>query len=353
MKKMNPGFFQNVFSMKTGPTSDIPLAPEHGGPILCMDNNNDIVVTGSTDHGLRVYNLSNGQQTKQLYTKQYGHTEWVTTCQILPSRRIVSGGMDSNICVWEASGVRCTYIKDHTGSISKIVADETGVFLSASYDSSIRIYKDGSNACLGLLCGVHKGPVTELAWKSSLCVSGGRDGLVALWDINSEKCVMSAKLHMGQISNIKLHSDANNSNLIITTGINDGVINVIDMRTNKKVFFKRLHRAAINYLGTNQDNLLITGSADKTIKIFDMANNFDQIGELKSADAVFSGDVFGNFLAAGCGDGNLLGYNLDTMECLWGYGCEKQGGIKVVKILPQKKRILTGGDSGQGLELVF
>ena len=41
------------------------------------------------------------------------------------------------------------------------------------------------------------------------------------------------------------------------------------------------------------------------------------------------------------------------MECLWGYGCEKQGGIKCVKFVPEKMKILTGGDTGQGLELVF
>ena len=158
---------------------------------------------------------------------------------------------------------------------------------------------------------------------------------------------------MGQISNIKLHSDNNATNLIITTGINDGIINVIDMKSNKKVFSKQLHRAAINYVGTNDSNLLITGSADKTIKIFDMLNGFAQIGELKSADAVFCGDVYGNILAVGCGDGNLLAYNLDTMECLYGFGCEEKGGVKIVKFVPEKKRILTGGDSGKGLELVF
>ena len=175
-----------TFDSDQGPKGDIPLTPEHGGPILCMDNTKDIVVTGSTDHGLRVYNLSDGKQTKQLYTKKYGHSEWVTTVQILPNRKIVSGGMDSNICLWDASGVRCQTFTEHTGSISKIVADKkSGVYLSCSYDSSIRVWNESASSSLACLSGVHKGPVTDINWQSSLCVSAGRDGLIAVGTPNS------------------------------------------------------------------------------------------------------------------------------------------------------------------------
>src|SRR5690606_67328 len=115
----------------------IPLAPEHGGPVLCMDVQNDIVVTGSTDHGLRVYSLMTGKQMKELYSKTAGHTEWVTCCTFLPDGRIVSGGMDSNICVWQAVGVKCKFITEHTVSISKLIGDSNSIVLSSSYDSSV------------------------------------------------------------------------------------------------------------------------------------------------------------------------------------------------------------------------
>ena len=195
--------------------------------------------------------------------------------------------------------------------------------------------------------------MTDLNWQSSLCVSAGRDGLIAVWDLNNEKCVHKGKWHMGQVSNIQFYSNGKDKNLIMTTGVNDGLLNIVDMRNMEKIFSKPIHKAAINFLGVTKNNLIVTGSADKTLKAFDLQKDFAEISSLQSSDAVFCGDVCGNIVAAGCGDGNLICYNLAKMETLWGYGCEKQGGIKCVKFVPEKMKILTGGDTGQGLELVF
>ena len=57
--------------------------------------------------------------------------------------------MDSNICLWDASGVRYQTFTEHTGSISKIVADKkSGVYLSCSYDSSIRVWNESASSSL-------------------------------------------------------------------------------------------------------------------------------------------------------------------------------------------------------------
>lgn len=238
--KREPNFFK-------GPGSDIPLTPEHGGPILCMDIKDNIAITGSTDHGLRVYNLVQGKQIKELYNKKYGHTEWVTCVTILSDNRVISGGMDSNICVWDASSVKCVTLQEHTGSISKLISDDNNVVLSSSYDTSVRIWDMNSVSCLGVLKGIHKNPVTEFQWQSSLCVTGGRDGNLSMWDINTEKCIFTQQMHGGQISNIKFHTDDMNTNLIITTGISDGLVNVMDMRTNTKVFSNKVKLIYIIY----------------------------------------------------------------------------------------------------------
>jgi len=66
-----------------GPRDDIPLTPQHDRTILCLDILADKVVTGSADHGLRVYSLKSGKCLRNLYTKNFGHHDWVTSCKFL------------------------------------------------------------------------------------------------------------------------------------------------------------------------------------------------------------------------------------------------------------------------------
>jgi len=68
------------------------------------------------------------------------------------------------------------------------------------------------------------------------------------------------KGHAGAVGKICLYS---NDNLVITGGLNDGRVNIYDLRTDKAIKAAIVHKAAINVLGVNPDrNLLVTGSAD-------------------------------------------------------------------------------------------
>lgn len=47
---------------------------------------------------------------------------------------------------------------------------------------------------------------------------------------------------------IILHSDNVNTHLICTSGVNDGMVNIFDMRTNKPLMSQRLHQGAVNQM---------------------------------------------------------------------------------------------------------
>ena len=74
---------------------------------------------------------------------------------------------------------------------------------------------------------------------------------------------------------------------------------------------------------------------------------------MKSTDKILKSDILGSILITGCQDGNLLCYNIDLMECIWGYCCVKKGGVKFCNIINEKNKIVTIGEDGESLILNF
>lgn len=51
-------------------------------------------------------------------------------------------------------------------------------------------------------------------------------------------------------------------------------------------------------------------------------------------------------MIAGCGDGNILAFDLTNLECLWGYGADEAGAVHCLKITPDHRSLVTAGDAG-------
>jgi WD40 repeat protein len=105
-----------------------------------MAVHNDQVVTGSADHGLRIYNVNTGAHVRQLFNKNFGHKEWVSCVDITNDGRVVSGGMDGMLCLWDRRAVRCNNLTGHNGTISTLMVDERDVAISGSYDKSCVVW---------------------------------------------------------------------------------------------------------------------------------------------------------------------------------------------------------------------
>jgi WD40 repeat protein len=138
-----------------------------------------------------------------------------------------------------------------------------------------------------------------------------------------------------------------NKNLFISTGVKDGVLAIHDMRTHQPVKKERVHQGAINFLDTSLSSFIVTGSADKTVKKFDIISGFKQMASMPTTDAVFCGKIINNNLAiTGCGDGNILAFDLDKDQCIYGYGADQMGAVHCMAVTEDMSSLITGGDSG-------
>lgn len=62
--------------------------------------------------------------------------------------RILSGGMDKLLCLWDSRLVKCENLSGHNGSISKVKVDDNNVAISAGYDSSLLVWNLDTKECL-------------------------------------------------------------------------------------------------------------------------------------------------------------------------------------------------------------
>ena len=113
---------------------------------------------------------------------------------------------------------------------------------------------------------------------------------MAIWDINTGKAIKQmGNVHQGAVSKINFFSDGQQSNIILSTGLKDGFMAIHDMRQCQLVARSKIHSAAINFLDTSLSGFAITGSADKTVKTFDIFNGFKPVSIMNTTDAVFCG----------------------------------------------------------------
>lgn len=158
--------------------------------LLCMSVLGDVAVVGSADHGLSEVPLRGAgplRAKRTLYTKQYGHAEWVTDVAHLPDGRVLSAGMDAKLCLWETGAPRCRDLAGHTGSISRVLVSADGsAAISAAYDKTVRVWSmETARECATLRA--HRAPVMHLAWAGGLLGSADRDGAIVGWDLSTGK----------------------------------------------------------------------------------------------------------------------------------------------------------------------
>ncbi|MGH3914087.1 MAG: hypothetical protein ACRDTC_11880, partial [Pseudonocardiaceae bacterium] len=168
----------------------------HSGPVVAVGvgklDGRPVVVSGSTDGPVRVWELATGAPVGKPFT---GHTDWVRAVAVgeLAGRPVViSGSGDHTVRVWElATGapVGKPFI-GHAGPVTSVVVGELAgrpVVVSGSADETVRVWELATGAPVGKPFTGHTDwvrvvVVGELAGRS-VVVSGADDRTVRVWEL--------------------------------------------------------------------------------------------------------------------------------------------------------------------------
>ncbi|CAL5867570.1 uncharacterized protein PFLUO_LOCUS1789 [Penicillium psychrofluorescens] len=194
----------------------------HSASILCLQFDEEIMVTGSSDHTCIVWDIKDEYRPIRRLT---GHRAGVLDV-CFDDRYIVSCSKDSSVCVWDRN----------------------------------------TGALLQQLVG-HVGPVNAVQLRGDLIVSASGDGVSKLWNVTSGHCVkeFSTKGSHG-LACVEFSEDGRT----ILTGGNGKRIYQFDANTGELVNQLEGHTDLIRSLHLDSMNKrIVSGSYDMSVKVFD------------------------------------------------------------------------------------
>jgi WD40 repeat protein len=230
---------------------------------------NGFVASASGDTNVIVWDT----QTWTSIQRYTNHTGWVNSLDQIDNDTMVSGSFDQTLQIWKIStGETLTIINVNAEvNVVRVFSIEYKQIVCSTYGGSnnLQIYNYETRDLVQTLNG-HSAIVNSIEMLSEqIMASGGSDNKVIIWDLSSYSIKYTLTGHTTWVTCIKRLS----SNLIASTGL-DKTIFIWNWLTGERIFKLTGHANTLNLnsLDLYDDQTLISGSYDKTVKFWNITN---------------------------------------------------------------------------------
>jgi hypothetical protein len=235
----------------------------HNGAIMCLIQYEDLLISGSYDNDIKIWDLNSSVCIKTLN----GHTGGITSI-IIQNGFIISSSMDKSIRMWRLQDFSPAGILDmHKYTVSSIIPIDEDTIASSSYDKSIRVWDIKNKKCLAQLVG-HSAEIESLIHINTIkyknyLFSNGYD-VIMIWDLRTYQCIKEIKTKSLIYNLFEIYNDI----LAIVMNDNITLFSIQDLKFQKlKIFSKKCKEMLpINNLEKKQ---LFALRNDKKIDIYE------------------------------------------------------------------------------------
>uniref|UniRef100_A0A2K6SH68 Kinesin-like protein KIF21A n=1 Tax=Saimiri boliviensis boliviensis TaxID=39432 RepID=A0A2K6SH68_SAIBB len=284
--------------IRTFPLQCIHIAEGHTKAVLCVDSTDDLLFTGSKDRTCKVWNLVTGQEIMSLG----GHPNNVVSIKYCNYTSLVFTVSTSYIKVWDIrDSAKCIRTLTSSGQVT------LGDSCSASASRTVAI-PSGENQ----INQIALNPTGTFLYAAS-------GNAVRMWDLKRFQSTGKLTGHLGPVMCLTVDQISNGQDLIIT-GSKDHYIKMFDVTegalgtVSPTHNFEPPHYDGIEALTIQGDNLF-SGSRDNGIKKWDLTQK-DLLQQVPNAhkDWVCALGVVPDHpvLLSGCRGGILKVWNMDT-----------------------------------------
>lgn len=251
---------------------------------------------------------------------------------------MVSSSEDATIKVWDyETGDYERTLKGHTDSVQDIAFDSTGkVLVSCSADMTLKLWDFQTYECVKTMRG-HDHNVSSVAFMPSgdFVLSSSRDKTIKMWEIATGYCVKTFTGHREWVRMVRVNQDGS----LIASCSNDQTVRVWVVASKECKAELREHDHVVeciawapesanpaineavgtdNKKGNRSGPFLISGSRDKTLKVWDVSVGlclFTLVGH----DNWVRGVVFhpgGKYIVSASDDKTLRVWDIKNKRCL-------------------------------------
>jgi hypothetical protein len=263
-----PGIVGDCLGVLTSMNS----ASEGQAPSVAIHPNSRLLLTGSSDGGVRCWNLTSGAL---LWEGSERHASRIHAIAVSPDgQRLATASYDNTLRLWSTAGGRCLlHCQRHRHPSYQLNwSADSRRLASAGGDNALRVWDAGTGKSL-LRCRGHQEMVWSVSWSpdNRFLASGSADHTIRLWDISNGNCVQKLYGHADWVVTVSWSPDGR---WLASLG-NDHTLRLWDTRTWAMAACWEVHRQAgfLKDLAWSPDSRLLASAArDRTISVWDIAS---------------------------------------------------------------------------------
>lgn len=277
----------------------------------------DMLASASWDRTVRIWDIDAGKELRVI--DRSGHTAPITSVAWHPNGALLATtSADFTTCLWDAStGSRLRTLKEHFGWVLRCsFAPDRTKLATASWDKTVRLWDPNTGELLSTLRGHTKGvwgcSFYPVGHTSALLASCGEDSTARLWDTRTKKVALTLSGgHADAIYSIAWSADGT----LLATGSADKTIAIWDPKVGRILRMLQAHEDTVKDLcftpvERNGVNMLASAGGYNSVLWNPKATMHNALSELrqhapgKEVEAV-SISYNGKLVATGSRDGKV------------------------------------------------
>lgn len=246
----------------------------HHASVLCLQFDDEILVSGSSDHTCIVWSLPSCTSVMRLSA----HTAGVLDV-CFDKKHIVSCSKDTTICIWDRkTGRLLRQLTGHRGPVNAI-AIRGNLIVSASGDALIKLWNVDTGKCVRDFTGHNRGlACVQFSEDAKTIVSGGNDQDIRVWDATNGECLRVLQGHSLLVRT--LHLDSRNRRIV--SGSYDQSVKVWDLDTGKLILdIQRFHSTWILSAKADYRRIISTSQDNRTL-VLDFSTGMQDLDVLEN-----------------------------------------------------------------------